>query len=108
MIVILKHLTRGGLEKSMVKGNFSRILLIIGGFFMFVKIYQCNRYIKKNYEKQRVEKSISCFLKKIDELNIALVTLQHYQKIDAWASLELGMQPLSTSRLMTLTNDDEL
>ncbi len=88
----------------MVKRNFFRVLFIIGASSMFLKVYQCNRFIKKNYEKQRVEKSITGLLKKIDELNKELVTLQYYQNITAWASSGLGMQPLSTSRLQTLAS----
>lgn len=89
----------------MDKVTFLRMVVLLGLTGIFLKIYQCNRFIKKNYEKQRVEKAIALFVKKIDELNKEIERLRYYRQISVWAIDEKRMQPCTSDRFSTLAED---
>lgn len=88
-------------DEVMRKYHFLRRLLIVGGSLMFFKIYQCNKFIKTIYEKQRIDRLTNDSIKKINELHVSIAKLQHYQKITLWASTSLGMQPTTPNRFFS-------
>lgn len=91
----------------MAKSNFFKMVFFIGSFCTFAKVYQSNRCIKKNYEKQRLENAFTSCLKKIDEATIVSLKLRNNNVITRWASLENGMQHFTISRLIVASNDEK-
>ncbi len=92
----------------MIERIFLKMSVIIIVSFMFIKVYQCNKFIKINYEKQRVEKSIHGLLKKIDALDINLMQLHNYQNLRDFATIKQEMQPLCLSKIIVLPKHDDI
>lgn len=84
----------------MVKYIYIRIvsLFIIG--FLFLKIYQTNCFIRKNYEKQRIDFSLNDISIDIKNVDYELNALMHYHNIKKWALEHCGMKPLKPSNLI--------
>ncbi len=71
--------------------------------FVFSKIYQQNRVIKFQYEKQRLEVLHSMLLKKKNELLVSVSQEKDYDFLRHKAETQKGMSPLLLSKLITFT-----
>ena len=82
------------------------ILQSLGVFtavFVFSKIYQQNKIVKLQYEKQRLESHYAMLLKKKDELLVSAAHAKNYDFLRNKAQICKGMSPLSLSKLITFT-----
>lgn len=87
----------------MKKIRFFKIFFSISVIFIVAKVYQHNKVIKLNYEKQLLEQRKKKLIKKKNELMVLLAHLQDYQEIKKWAQQEYGMNMTELSHCITLT-----
>jgi cell division protein FtsL len=89
--------------KNMSRKKFFTVLVCIILAFIFIKIYQHNILIKLTYKKQRLEKKKNKLKRKKNHLTVKLFKLKNYEKIEKIARNKFGMQPLTTSQIITVT-----
>ena len=86
-----------------MKFRFLKILLFIGVVVIFIKIYQHNRVVKINYEKQRLERKLDELVKEKNELMVEYSLLRNYKKVKEDVLQDLNMQKISLSKVITFT-----
>ena len=87
----------------MTKVRFFRSLALFFIALVFVKIYQHNQIIKLNYEKQRVENKRNKLKRERNELLVQLSALNDLGKVRKVAQEKMGMQWLTMSQIITVT-----
>jgi len=87
----------------MKKFPFIRTLAVFTICAIFIKIYQHNQIIKLNYEKQRIENKLSKLNRDCNELLAVLSVQQEPGKTKKIAQEKMGMQWLSLSQVVTVT-----
>ena len=87
----------------MKKFPFIRSLAVFAVCAIFIKIYQHNQIIKLNYEKQRLENKLCKLNRDCNELLAVVSVQQEPGKIKKIAQEKMGMQWLSLSQVVTVT-----
>ncbi|MFH1643946.1 MAG: cell division protein FtsL [bacterium] len=84
----------------MIKFNFLTLFIFFNLSFLFVKIYQHNKSMQLNYEKQKLETNIIELEKEKNKLLIALSKLKNPHRIKKIAKNKFGLRPLKLSQVI--------
>jgi len=87
----------------MKKFRLLKSLVFVALAAIFIKIYQHNQIIKLSYEKQRLENKMGKLKRESNELLAVLSMLQEPGKTKKFAQEKMGMQWLSLSQVVTVT-----
>lgn len=87
----------------MAKFIFLKVLFICGVVAVFLKIYQENRIVKLQYEKQRLEHDVQRFQKIKERLCIDLAVASDSAQLKFKAAEICQMKELPLARLITFT-----
>ncbi len=86
----------------MGKPKFLLLLLTTIITLLFLKIFQHNRYIWQNYEKQKLTKRYAFLKKQKNKYLIRLAHLQNPSRLKKIAMEQLEMRPLKFNNLKTI------
>jgi hypothetical protein len=84
---------------------FIRSVVVLGLAVVFSKIYQQNRVIKLQYEKQRLERQNQVLSKKYNNMLVVFSQAKDFTALKKQAELEFGMAQLQLSHLVTFTGE---
>lgn len=84
---------------------FIKSLGILSLIVIFTKIYQQNRIIKLQYEKQRLERQHEFLTKKYNNMLVQLSYAKDYSLLKKIAQSKFAMTQLQLSHLITFTGD---
>ena len=84
----------------MIKFNFLTFFILFNLSFLFVKIYQHNKTIQLNYNRQKFENKRTELIKEKDKLLIKLSKIKNPKLIKKTAQNKLGLKPIKLTQII--------
>jgi hypothetical protein len=80
-----------------------KVIFFMGLIFFFLKIYSTNKFIKLQYEKQRLEREKKILITQKNNSMIELVACKNYECLQTWGLSNLCMTKINLDHVITYT-----
>ncbi len=84
----------------MIKFKFLTFFILFNLSFLFIKIYQHNKSVQLNYDRQKLENRRTELTKEKDKLLVKLSKIKNPKQIKKLAQKKLGLRPVKLAQII--------